>query len=154
MKLWISWENQLQILLVNSQWMRRWFTVSSFFFLQRQHQLARVRPRLLILSIVRAFPEVAVQVKKALCGGALTFQTLFHGNKQDFLTVKGYSSSSLHSRDCMLGSSTYNLSPPDGFSSTKGRGIWQGTPAPNSGLPEETRIPMDICAGGVQVIRH
>jgi hypothetical protein len=60
-----------QILLVNSQWMRRLFTVSSLF-LQRQHQLTGVRPRLLRLSIMRILSKASVQVKKVIRDGAFT----------------------------------------------------------------------------------
>jgi hypothetical protein len=75
--------------LVNSQWMKRWFTVFSFF-LHKQHQLTRVRPCLLRLLIVRILPKDAVQVKKAVRGGALTFQKiiLFKRYEKHFIGPK------------------------------------------------------------------
>jgi hypothetical protein len=55
------------ILLVNSQWMKKWFTISSLF-VQIQHQLTRVRPCLLKLSIVRILLKATIQVKKTIQG--------------------------------------------------------------------------------------
>jgi hypothetical protein len=55
----------------------------SSLFLQRQHQLTSIRPRLLRLSIVRILPKATIQVKKAIRGVVFTFQTLFQANSQD-----------------------------------------------------------------------
>jgi hypothetical protein len=75
--------------LVNSQWMRWWFTVF-LFFLHRQHQLTRVRSHTLRLSIMRILTKNAVQVKKTVRGGALTFPKgiLFKRNEKHFIGPK------------------------------------------------------------------
>jgi hypothetical protein len=51
---------------------------------KRQHKFTIVKPRIIRLSIVRILSQVAVHVKDAMHGGALTFQTLFQGNKHGF----------------------------------------------------------------------
>jgi hypothetical protein len=62
--------------------------INSFLiFLIRQHQLARWKPCLLRLSTMRILPIAAVHKKKAMHGGALTFQILFQGMNYTHLTL-------------------------------------------------------------------
>jgi hypothetical protein len=44
--------------------------------------IIRDKPCLLRFSTMRIVPIVVVHMKKAMCGGALTFQKLFNGNEQ------------------------------------------------------------------------
>jgi hypothetical protein len=98
--------------------MRRWFTVSSLF-LQRQHQLTRVRPCLLRLSIVRILSKAIVQTKKGKRGGALTFQTIFQGKGKTLQIVMYYYSSSLQTCNYVLGTITFYVSLGEVFEEYK-----------------------------------
>jgi hypothetical protein len=72
--------------------------------------LIRVRPHLLRLSIVRILPKAAGQVKKAIRGGAFTFQTLFQVKRKTGQILKYSNSSSLQTYDYDLGTATFYVS--------------------------------------------
>ena len=56
--------------------------------LQKQHQLMMIRLRLQRLSMVRTFPKVPVQEKKATRGGTLVFHKIFHGKMVEVWGLK------------------------------------------------------------------
>jgi hypothetical protein len=61
------------------------------------------------LSIIRILPKAVVQVKKAIQGGAFTFQMFFHGKRED--SPEKYSNSfSLQTYYYELGTTTFCLS--------------------------------------------
>ena len=65
--------------IATEQCRNRWSTLSPLR-LHIQHHSWIMRPRFRRLSIVRTFPKVTVQDKKATRGGTLTFQMGFQGN--------------------------------------------------------------------------
>lgn len=71
-----------------------------------------------IINCEDFLPKIAIQVKKAIWDGALTFQTLFHENKQRNKVIQTeniYSSPSLQSCDCISGSQYSICLPHMGF---------------------------------------
>jgi hypothetical protein len=92
-------------------------------------------------------------VKKAIQGGAFTFQTLFKGIRGDTPACNVYYSYSLQTYDCELKTTTFYLSLLEWAPmSIKDREMQQGTQAPNLRLPIENTGSNDISAGMVHVI--